>query len=102
MDAGVVRYAEQVVVHLILRNTGVVPASWQFASLPGSMFSDPQDQALRRCPRWARVTPDQVLFASQPLPPRVPCSDASFWICIPRKRLLSPGPVCINFCRPIY
>ena len=62
-----VRYAEEVVVHLILRNTGVVPASWQFASLPGSMFSDPQDQVLRRCPRWARVAPDQVPLLCTPI-----------------------------------
>jgi len=71
VDAGVVSYAEEVVVHLILRNTGWVPALWQFASLPGSMFSDLQDQALRRCPRWARVVPEQVLFYL-PSPPVVP------------------------------
>lgn len=60
VDAGAVTYTKDKVVHLILTNRGQVQASWQFAYLPGSMFNEPEDQALRRCPRWAQVSPEEV------------------------------------------
>ncbi len=62
VDAGVLTYASDKTVHLILTNTGQTKASWQFAHLPGSMFNEPEDQALRRCPRWAQVSPEQVSY----------------------------------------
>ena len=60
VDAGILTYASDKTVHLILTNTGQVKARWQFAFLPGSMFNEPEDQALRRCPRWAKVSPEEV------------------------------------------
>lgn len=60
VDAGTLTYASEKTLHLILTNTGQVKAKWQFAYLPGSMFNEPENQALRRCPRWAKVSPEEV------------------------------------------
>ena len=53
-------YGREREVHLILSNKGVAQATWQFMSLPGVMFGDSKDPAIRPAPRWAQVTPQQV------------------------------------------
>ena len=60
VDAGVVYYGREREVHLILSNKGVAQAAWQFMSLPGVMFGDSKDPAIRPAPRWAQVMPQQV------------------------------------------
>ena len=47
--------------HLILTNTSRSTAAWQFMPLPGVMFGDRTDRVYRPTPRWASISPHQVL-----------------------------------------
>lgn len=60
VDVGRVAYASKEQMHIVLSNKGLVRAHWQFMPLPGAMFGDPSDSALRPAPRWAHVTPSEV------------------------------------------
>lgn len=59
-EVGEAFYGQEKKMHLILRNTGLVTANFQFMPLPGAMFGDDKDKNFRTAPRWATIEPEQV------------------------------------------
>ncbi|KAL0027397.1 hypothetical protein WJX79_008379 [Trebouxia sp. C0005] len=58
-EVGEAFYGQEKKMHLILRNTGLVTANFQFMPLPGAMFGDDKDKNFRTAPRWATIEPEQ-------------------------------------------